>query len=96
MHIGFDTTAYSAGNIRCARSSRGGSNESRLVRNGQILHRVLEGVVVIIAIPFFVFLLTRTGILIVGRFVLKIKLRYMTGYQNGRSGVSEIRLRTGS
>lgn len=59
-----------------ARSSRGSSNESRLLRDGQILHRVLEDVVITIAIrPIVFFLLTRTGILVVGWLILKIKLR---------------------
>ena len=59
-----------------ARSSCGSSNESRLLRDGQILHRVLEDVVITIAIhPIVFFLLTRTGVLVVGWLVLKIKLR---------------------
>jgi hypothetical protein len=60
-----------------ARSSRSSSNESRLLRDGQILHRVLEDVVITIAIhPIVFFLLTRTSVLVVGWLVLKIKLQY--------------------
>jgi hypothetical protein len=73
------TTAYLADDIRRTRSSRSGSNEHRLLRNGQILHCVLEGVIITIAILFLVFFrLTRTGVLVVRRLVLKIKLRNTT------------------
>jgi len=62
-------TAYLAVRIRRTCSSRSGSvNEPRLLRNGQILHRILKHVFITIAIPSIVFfLLTCTGVFVIGR-----------------------------
>ena len=58
-------------------------------KNGQVLHRVLRHVFIAIAIhPVVFFLLTCTGVLIIGRLVLKSKLRLSESHFC-RAGISK-------